>query len=207
MIDMSSLDRLSLEGKVAIVTGSTQGLGEAIARLFADRGVAGLVITGRNEANGERVKTALEAKGVKAIFVAADLAKTADAEKIVEAADKAFGRVDILVNAAGLTDRGTIWDTEPELFDLMFAVNRAGALLPDAARPEGDEAREDRRVDRQYHLDVRPWWAELHHRLLRLEGRADHADQKRRQQCHEPPHPRQRPYHRMDGYSRAKTGS
>ncbi len=43
--------------------------------------------------------------------------------KIVAEADKAFGRVDILVNSAGMTDRGTIWDTEPELFDDMFAVN------------------------------------------------------------------------------------
>jgi NAD(P)-dependent dehydrogenase (short-subunit alcohol dehydrogenase family) len=120
---MSSLDRLSLEGKVAIVTGSTQGLGEGIAQLFADRGAAGLVVTGRNEANGKRVKAALEAKGVKTIFVAADLAKTQDSEKVVDAADSAFGRVDILVNAAGLTDRGTIWDTTPELYDLIFDVN------------------------------------------------------------------------------------
>jgi NAD(P)-dependent dehydrogenase (short-subunit alcohol dehydrogenase family) len=123
MIDPASLKNLSLEGKVAIVTGSTQGLGEAIATLFAERGVAGLVITGRNAANGEKVKAALEAKGVRTVFVAADLAKVEDAEKIVTAADQAFGRVDILVNAAGITDRGTIWDTEPALFDAMFAVN------------------------------------------------------------------------------------
>ncbi|GLS31899.1 NAD(P)-dependent dehydrogenase, short-chain alcohol dehydrogenase family [Mesorhizobium albiziae] len=123
MIDPASLKNLSLEGKVAIVTGSTQGLGEAIATLFAERGVAGLVIAGRNAANGEKVKAALEAKGVRTVFVAADLAKVEDAEKIVTAADKAFGRVDILVNAAGITDRGSIWDTEPALFDAMFAVN------------------------------------------------------------------------------------
>ena len=123
MIDPSSLKNLSLEGKVAVVTGSTQGLGEAIATLFAERGVAGLVITGRNEANGARVKAALEAKGVKTLFVAADLAKIEAAEEIIAAADKAFGRVDILVNAAGITDRGSIWDTQPELFDAMFAVN------------------------------------------------------------------------------------
>ena len=55
--------------------------------------------------------------------MAADLAVTEDAEKIVAAADKAFGRVDILVNSAGLTDRGSIWDTEPALFDAMFAIN------------------------------------------------------------------------------------
>ena len=123
MIDPSSVKNLSLEGKVAVVTGSTQGLGEAIATLFAERGVAGLVITGRNEANGARVKAALEAKRVKALFVEADLAKIEAAEKIIVATDKAFGRVDVLVNAAGITDRGSIWDTQPELFDAMFAVN------------------------------------------------------------------------------------
>jgi NAD(P)-dependent dehydrogenase (short-subunit alcohol dehydrogenase family) len=123
MIDPSSLKNLSLEGKVAVVTGSTQGLGEAIAMLFAERGVVALVITGRNERNGERVKAALEAKGIRTLFVAADLARVDDAEKIIDATDKAFGRVDILVNAAGITDRGSIWDTPPELFDAMFAVN------------------------------------------------------------------------------------
>lgn len=123
MIDPASLNNLSLEGKVAVVTGSTQGLGEGIATLFAERGVAGLVITGRNEKNGGRVKAALEAKSIKTLFVAADLARVEDAEKIIAAADKTFGRVDILVNAAGITDRGSIWDTQPELFDAMFAVN------------------------------------------------------------------------------------
>ena len=120
---MNSLSRSSLEGKIAIVTGSTQGLGEAIAHLFADRGAAGLVITGRNAEKGAKVKAALESKGVKTIFVAADLANMDDTRKIVAEADKAFGRVDVLVNSAGITDRGTIWDTSPELFDTMFAVN------------------------------------------------------------------------------------
>lgn len=123
MIDSTSLQGLSLEGKVAVVTGSTQGLGEAVAHLFAERGVHGLVITGRNEANGARVKTALEAQGVNTVFVAADLADASETSRIVAAADKAFGRVDILVNSAGLTDRGTIWDTEVALFDRMFAIN------------------------------------------------------------------------------------
>jgi NAD(P)-dependent dehydrogenase (short-subunit alcohol dehydrogenase family) len=123
MLDVSSLKSLSLEGKVAIVTGSTQGLGEAIAHKFADRGVAGLVITGRNAERGEKVKKALEAKKVKTALVTADLGAVESAEKIVAAADKEFGRVDILVNAAAITDRGSIWDTKPELFDTMFNVN------------------------------------------------------------------------------------
>jgi NAD(P)-dependent dehydrogenase (short-subunit alcohol dehydrogenase family) len=123
MFDPASLALSSLEGKIAVVTGSTQGLGEAIAHLFAKRGIAGLVVTGRNEKNGARVKAALEGKGVKTVFVPADLSVMKDTDKIIAAADSAFGRVDILVNSAGLTDRGTIWDTPPELFDRMFAIN------------------------------------------------------------------------------------
>jgi len=123
MFDPSSLKLSSLEGKVAIVTGSTQGLGEAVAHLFADRGIAGLVITGRNAERGAKVKTALEAKGVKVIFVAADLADMDDTRKVTAEADKAFGSIDVLVNSAGITDRGTIWDTDQALFDAMFAVN------------------------------------------------------------------------------------
>lgn len=123
MIDPNSFKSLSLEGKVAIVTGSTQGLGEAVAHLFADRGAAGLLVTGRNAERGEKVKAALDEKGVKTAFVRADLDDVASAQTIVDAADKAFGRVDVLVNAAAITDRGTIWDTSPELFDTMFAIN------------------------------------------------------------------------------------
>jgi NAD(P)-dependent dehydrogenase (short-subunit alcohol dehydrogenase family) len=123
MFDPASLALSSLEGKIAVVTGSTQGLGEAIAHLFAERGVAGLVVTGRNEKNGARVKAALEDKGVKTVFFTADLASMEDTDRIIAAADRKFGRVDILVNSAGLTDRGTIWDTQPELFDRMFAIN------------------------------------------------------------------------------------
>ncbi len=123
MFDVNSLKSLSLDGKVAIVTGSTQGLGEAIANLFAERGISGLLVTGRNKERGEKVRAALEKKGVRTVFVGAELDDAASAEKIVSAADKAFGRVDVLVNAAAITDRGSIWDTKPELFDTMFAVN------------------------------------------------------------------------------------
>jgi len=123
MRDTASVSNLSLDGQVAVITGATQGLGEATAHLFADRGIAGLVITGRNAARGEAVRVALEAKGVRTVFVAADLSRQEAPAAVMQAADSAFGRVDILVNSAGITDRGTIWDTDPALFDTMFAVN------------------------------------------------------------------------------------
>ena len=122
-MNMDSLKNLSMDGKIAVVTGSTQGLGETIAHLFADRGVKGLVIAGRNAKNGARVKSDLERKGVKTVYVEADLAKLEDARKLVAACDTEFGRIDALVNAAAITDRGTIWDTTPELYDRMFDIN------------------------------------------------------------------------------------
>ena len=122
-MNLESLSNLSLDGKTAIVTGATQGLGEAIAHLFADRGCANMVITGRNAERGAKVKAALEAKGVKTVFVQSDLTKLAEVRKIVAACDTAFGKIDALVNAAGMTDRGTIWDTTPELYDQMFDTN------------------------------------------------------------------------------------
>jgi NAD(P)-dependent dehydrogenase (short-subunit alcohol dehydrogenase family) len=113
----------SLDGKVAIVTGSTQGLGEAIVREFAARGASGLVLTGRQADRGKALAKELTTKECRAIFVRAELAKIGSAKVIASACDKAFGRVDILVNAAGMTDRGNIFDTTPELFDAMVAVN------------------------------------------------------------------------------------
>jgi NAD(P)-dependent dehydrogenase (short-subunit alcohol dehydrogenase family) len=124
----------SLAGKVAIVTGGTQGLGERIAREFAARGLAGLVITGRNAERGARVATDLSAKGCRTIFVKADLASVEETAAVVPAADAAFRRVDILVNAAGDTDRGTLLDTSPDLYDRIMAVNcRAPFFLIQAA--------------------------------------------------------------------------
>jgi len=122
-MNSESLANLSMDGKIAVITGSTQGLGETIAQLFADRGVKGLVIAGRNARNGARVKAGLEKKGVQTVYVEADLAKLGDARKLVAACDKEFGRIDALVNAAAITDRGTIWDTSEELYDRMFDVN------------------------------------------------------------------------------------
>ena len=113
----------SLSGKYAVVTGGSQGLGEAIARAFAAAGAAGLVICGRNAANGERVAKSISDAGCPTYFVRADLAKVADCRKVIEEADRRFRRVDVLVNAAALTDRGNIFDTTEERYNEIFDVN------------------------------------------------------------------------------------
>jgi NAD(P)-dependent dehydrogenase (short-subunit alcohol dehydrogenase family) len=115
------------DSKVAIVTGGSQGLGAAIATLFIERGARGIVICGRAKEKGEAKARELsrlgEAHGSEVRFVQADLASVDDCCNVVAAADQHFGRIDVLVNAAALTDRGTILDTDPALFDRMFATN------------------------------------------------------------------------------------
>jgi NAD(P)-dependent dehydrogenase (short-subunit alcohol dehydrogenase family) len=125
-----------LSGKIAVITGSTQGLGEATARLFAARGAAGLVICGRSTGRGEAVAEELSGSGCPTEFVHADLNNIDDCRAIIYAADRSFGRVDALVNVAAITDRGNLLDTTPDLFDRMFAINVKAPffLMQDAAK-------------------------------------------------------------------------
>ncbi len=126
-----------IDGKIAIVTGGTQGLGAAIARLFAEAGAAGIAIVGRGAEKGAKVAADItQATGVPVEMVTADLGNIDDVQAIVPAAEARFGRVDILVNAAGLTDRGNLLNTTPELFDAMFAVNTRAPffLMQDAVK-------------------------------------------------------------------------
>jgi NAD(P)-dependent dehydrogenase (short-subunit alcohol dehydrogenase family) len=110
-------------GKVCVVTGGTQGLGETTARLFAKRGAAGLVLCGRQWEKGEAVARELAGAGVPTLFVKADLGKVEDCRKVIADADAQFGKIHVLVNAAASTDRGSIIDTTQERFDTMFAIN------------------------------------------------------------------------------------
>ena len=112
-----------LEGKVLIVTGGTQGLGRGIALMAAAHGASGLVVCGRNARNGENVAAELRSTGCVGHFIRADLRNVAECRKVVQYCDRQFGRVDGLVNAAGLTNRGTLEDTTEELWNLLFEVN------------------------------------------------------------------------------------
>lgn len=127
MNSATSSDRFA--GKVAVVSGSTQGLGAAIARRFATEGAAGVVITGRNRERGAAVAAELTELGTDARFVAADLSGTDAPATVIGFADDSFGRIDVLINSAAITDRDTLWDTTPEFFDRMFAINTRAPLF------------------------------------------------------------------------------
>jgi NAD(P)-dependent dehydrogenase (short-subunit alcohol dehydrogenase family) len=114
----------TLHNKIAVVTGGTQGLGAAIAQLLAQRGATGVVICGRQVDKGRaQAQQITQASGVRVVFVQADLEKVDDCRRVIATADAEFGRVDVLVNAAAITDRGTLLDTDPALFDRMMAIN------------------------------------------------------------------------------------
>ena len=126
-----------IDGKICIVTGSTQGLGAAIARRLAEAGAGGIVTLGRSADKGRAVAELIERDtGVPVHFVNADLGVVEDCRNVVAEAERRFGKVDVLVNAGALTDRGTILDTSPELFDAMFATNVRGPffLMQEAIR-------------------------------------------------------------------------
>lgn len=118
-----NMDKVLPGEAVYLVTGGTQGVGAAIALRLAEAGAGGVMLVGRDEARGLAVATELAERGCKAEFVAAELEDVAACRRAVTACDERFGRLDGLVNAAGITDRGGIDDTTPELWDRLFAVN------------------------------------------------------------------------------------
>ena len=95
-----SADPQQFAGKVAAITGGTQGLGEATARLFAARGAAAIAICGRNVERGEQVAREISGTGCPTEYIHADLARLADGEHFIASAEQSFGRLDVLVNCA-----------------------------------------------------------------------------------------------------------
>lgn len=135
-LDGDPFETQRLDGRVLVVTGGTHGLGAAIAGRAARLGAAGIVTCGRDATRGEAVRRELEALGCDAVFVAAELAEEAACRAVIAACDEHFGRLDGLVNAAGLSTRGTLDDTSVELWDRLFAVNVRAPfiLMQEAAR-------------------------------------------------------------------------
>jgi NAD(P)-dependent dehydrogenase (short-subunit alcohol dehydrogenase family) len=117
-----------LPDRVVLISGGTSGLGAGIARAAAREGAL-VAVTGRRREPGEALAAELTEGGTKALFIPADAGDAAQARVCVAAVIAAFGRVDSLVNAAGFTDRGTLLDTTPELFDAHIAVNLKGPFF------------------------------------------------------------------------------
>ena len=118
----------TLAGKVAIVTGGTRGIGLAIARLLAEDG-ASVVVSGRDAARLEAAVKELESLGAPAMAVAADAAKREDADRLVEATRERFGRLDVLVNNAGITRDQLLVRMKDDDWDQVLDTNLRGVFL------------------------------------------------------------------------------
>jgi NAD(P)-dependent dehydrogenase (short-subunit alcohol dehydrogenase family) len=117
-----------LEGKVALITGGTSGIGEATAKLFAREG-ARVAIAGRRRELGEAVVAQIERSGGDAIFIAADVTRVEDCRRSIEETIATYGHIDILFNNAGIVTQGTVEEISEKDWVHTFDVNVKGTYL------------------------------------------------------------------------------
>jgi len=127
---------VSFEGRVALVTGGSQGLGFATASLLRQKGARGLMLVGRDAEKGRAAAAALTSDACRVEFVSVDLADPEGPAACVAAVDDAFGTVHATVNCAAATFRGSVWDTTAAMWDEMLALNvrAAGLVAQESAR-------------------------------------------------------------------------
>jgi 3-oxoacyl-[acyl-carrier protein] reductase len=118
-----------LAGKVAVVTGASKGIGAGIALNLAKEGAAVVVNYSSSREGADRVVAEITGNGGKAVAVQANLSKPADVERLFAEAKKAFGRLDVLVNNAGIYEFAPIEEVTPENFHKQFDLNVLGLLL------------------------------------------------------------------------------
>ena len=119
----------SLDGKVAVVTGASKGIGAAIAKHLAAEGTAVVVNYASSKAGADKVVGEITAKGGKALAVQADIARKADIERLFAAMKQAFGALDILVNNAGIYDNMPLGQITEDHFHRNFNLNVLGLIL------------------------------------------------------------------------------
>jgi 3-oxoacyl-[acyl-carrier protein] reductase len=118
-----------LEGKVAIVTGASKGIGAGIAKEFAEAGASVVVNYASSREGADRVVDAIRSKGGTAVAVQADVSKSADVKKLFDETKKAFGKLDILMNNAGVYEFAPLEAVTEAEFHREFDTNVLGTLL------------------------------------------------------------------------------
>ena len=119
-----------LEGKVAIVTGASGGQGAATAALFVAEG-ANVVLTDLNEPSSSLINS----MGSRALFLRHDVSSSSDWQEVVTRTRGQFGKLDVLINNAGVYRPGTLVDTDDALWDFHYRVNQLGVFLGVNKRP------------------------------------------------------------------------
>lgn len=136
------MNRSSLQGRIALVTGATSGIGRATAREFAACG-ADLVLTGRSRSRGQDVLNEVSRTGGRCDFVEGDIREAAFCRQVIQHAIDKFSRLDVLVNNAGVIHRATTEETTDDMWDETIATNVSAvfrlsrAALPHLRRTRG----------------------------------------------------------------------
>jgi 3-oxoacyl-[acyl-carrier protein] reductase len=133
MLKLTDMKTKKLEGKVAVVTGASKGIGAAIAKALGAEGASVIVNYSSSKAEGEKVAKEIASDGGKAIALQANVAKATEIERLFAEAKKAFGRLDILVNNAGIYEFGPLENLTEEHFHKQFNLNVLGLLLASQA--------------------------------------------------------------------------
>jgi 3-oxoacyl-[acyl-carrier protein] reductase len=130
-----------LNNKVAVVTGASKGIGAGIAKALAAEGAAVVVNYASSKEGAEKVVAEIVAKGGKAVAIQGDVAKAADVRRIFAETKKAFGRLDVLVNNAGVYEFATLGEITEDQFHRLFNTNVLGLILAtqEAVKLFGDE--------------------------------------------------------------------
>jgi 3-oxoacyl-[acyl-carrier protein] reductase len=118
-----------LEGKVAVVTGASKGIGASIAKHLANEGAPVVVNYASSKQGADSVVAEITRKGGRAVAVQADMSKPAEIKRLFAEAKKAFGRVDVLVNNAGIYEFAPLEEVTPEHFHKQFDLNVLGLIL------------------------------------------------------------------------------
>ena len=193
---------MRLEGKVAIVTGATAGMGRAAAELFAQEG-ASVVLCGRRESLGQEIVDVIKGRGGEATFVTADVAKAEDVKKVVDTAVSSYGKLDVLFNNAGIDYSGYgEADKEPEeAWDHVIDVNLKGTFLGiKYAVPEMRKAGGGSIINNSSVNDSQAGAASIHLFLPRFQGRRNGPHQEGRSGLRRREHPGQCSQPRPDSH-------
>ena len=159
---------MRLQGKVALVTGSAQGIGRAIVERFAREGADVVVNYRSGPAMAEEVVQAARAAGVRAVAIQADVAQVGDVRRLVEQAVAEMGRLDVLVNNAGVETHAPFWDVTEADYDKVLDVNLKGVVLRDAGDGPASAGHRASGPDRQHQLGARGAAVSELRRLLRV---------------------------------------
>jgi 3-oxoacyl-[acyl-carrier protein] reductase len=130
-----------LNGKIALITGASKGIGAGIAKAYANQGATVVVNYASNKNDADKVVEEITTNGGKAIAIQGNVEKAADVKRIFEQIAKTFGKLDILVNNAGVYSFAGIDDITEESFHRMFNINVLGSILTiqQAAKLFGDK--------------------------------------------------------------------